>query len=81
MAKSNPRRSDRETEGMSIKRSWKILISCAVFLVLIVADFIRIDVHSHSASDTLRPWIIHLFILAVILFLVFRIASKSKDTL
>ena len=45
-------------------QGWLILL---FFVFLMVADFRSLDVVSHSASDTLRPWIIHIFILTLIL--------------
>jgi hypothetical protein len=63
---------------MSVSSSRRRWIVVLIFLVLWAADFIRRDAGSHSASDTLRPWILDGAILAVIAFLVAGILSRRK---
>jgi hypothetical protein len=41
-----------------------------IFIVLTVLNFIRIDDSSHSASDTLRPFLLQTIILALIFYIV-----------
>jgi hypothetical protein len=45
-------------------QGWLILV---VFVALIALNFFRLDAGSHSASDTLRPFIIQTFLLAILL--------------
>lgn len=47
-----------------------------IFIVLVVLNFIRIDKTSHSASDTLRPFLFQTIILALILFLIRHTLNK-----
>ena len=53
---------------------WLILIPGLVFAVY---DFVDIDSRSHSASDTLRPFIINLFIIAAAYTLIAWLASRT----
>lgn len=48
-----------------------------LFIILSVLNFIRIDSQSHSASDTLRPFILQSAILALALFS-FSISYQGK---
>jgi|GEM_PF-3733246 len=50
-----------------------------LFATLCTLNFIRIDSGSHSASDTLRPFIIQTAILAVIFFMILLILAKKKE--
>ncbi len=43
---------------------WTVLL---VFVFILIRDFIRLDATSHSGSDTLRPFIIHVFFLTLFL--------------
>jgi hypothetical protein len=52
------------------KLSAELLIS--VFVILSIMNFIRIDLSSHSASDTLRPFFIQTTILAIVIYFVFK---------
>jgi hypothetical protein len=64
--------------GINLKTSGKWLL-VLLFVILSVMNFIRIDSVSHSASDTLRPFIIQTAILALIFYLVFLVLShKTK---
>jgi hypothetical protein len=54
---------------------WIILLGC---LCLAVYLFIQIDSRSHSASDTLRPFFIYLFL--ILLFYSFIALLSSKAT-
>jgi hypothetical protein len=49
-----------------------------LFIVLCVLNFIRIDSVSHSASDTLRPFIIQTVILTLLLLPVYYWLTKNK---
>ncbi len=44
-----------------------VLVAAILYVAFGVWDFIRIDATSHSASDTLRPFIIQMFALGVVL--------------
>jgi hypothetical protein len=47
--------------------SWEGWLILAAFVVLIVWNFLRIDAHSHSNSDTLRPFIIQTLLMFIVL--------------
>ncbi len=49
-----------------------------VFIIFSTLNFIRIDSVSHSASDTLRPFIIQTAALALIFLLVYRIINRKE---
>ena len=46
-----------------------------IFIVLTVLNFIRIDDSSHSASDTLRPFLLQTIILALIFYIVWHLIN------
>jgi hypothetical protein len=50
--------------------SWEGWVVVAFFAAFQVWNFLRIDATSHSNSDTLRPFIIQLFISFIILSLI-----------
>ena len=55
-----------------------VLLICAG-LILTILNFFRIDSFSHSASDTLRPFIIQTLILLGVVYFVFRgVVKKMK---
>ncbi len=59
---------------------WKILL-IILFVIISVLNFVRIDSVSHSASDTLRPFILQTAAIALIFFLIYRITNKKvKDS-
>jgi hypothetical protein len=60
---------------MRILGKWLLFV---LFVILSVLNFVRIDSVSHSASDTLRPFLIQTAALALILFLIFKIFQKIK---
>jgi len=47
--------------------TWQGWLILGLWTVLILADFRRIDLLSHSASDTLMLWIFDLFFFALLL--------------
>ena len=53
---------------------WLILITGLAYAVY---DFIEIDSRSHSASDTLRPFIINLLIIFAVYTLIAWLTSKA----
>ncbi len=59
-------------------KNWGGLLLAALFIILSVLNFFRIDSVSHSASDTLRPFIIQTLILLMIFMLVYFSAFKKK---
>jgi len=58
--------------------NWGGLLLAVLFIILSVLNFFRIDSVSHSASDTLRPFIIQTLILLMIFMLVYLSAFKKK---
>lgn len=40
------------------------------FFALVLWDFNRLDASSHSASDTLRPFLIHVVLLTLLLLII-----------
>ena len=55
---------------------WIILFGCIWFSVYL---FIHIDSHSHSASDTLRPFFIYLFLILLFYSLIAFLSSKATN--
>ncbi len=49
-----------------------------LFIVISAFNFLRIDSVSHSASDTLRPFIIQSVLLFILLFSINYFIAKSK---
>ena len=63
--------------GFRIKNyGWFALL---FYLVMVLIDFFRIDKISHSASDTLRPWITDSFIIGLIFILIYYIWNQKND--
>jgi len=52
----------------------------AVFLLLEIANFLRIDSASHSVSDTLRPFIIQSVFLGALFLAVDRLTRGAPGT-
>jgi hypothetical protein len=48
-----------------------------LFIILTITNFIRIDSNSHSASDTLRPFLLQTVILIIVLFLIYKLITKE----
>jgi hypothetical protein len=75
---SEPR--DPETRRGPARVAQVLVVLAAV--VLAVVRFMAIDANSHSASDTLRPWFIQAFAIAVIAGLLVavidRVARRSS---
>ncbi len=55
---------------------WIILLGCIYFAVYL---FIHIDSRSHSASDTLRPFFIYLFLILLFYSLIAFVTSKATN--
>ena len=55
---------------------WIILLGCIYFAVYM---FIHIDSRSHSASDTLRPFFIYLFLILFFYSLIAFVTSKATN--
>ncbi len=55
-------------------QGWAMLVG---FIALVILNAMRLDVHSHSASDTLRPFGIETIIMTVI-FIVVAYATGEK---
>jgi len=56
---------------------WVILFGCIGSAVYI---FLLIDSRSHSASDTLRPFFVYLFVIAIIYSLIAFLSSKATNS-
>ena len=56
--------------------SWQGWLILTIYILIVVLDFFRLDLNSHSVSDTLRPWIVDIFIL---LFLLIGICFKKGE--
>jgi len=63
-------------DGKNIVRKWSTLFLSILFVVLSVLNFERIDAVSHSASDTLRPFLIQTVILILLLLIVYYFINK-----
>lgn len=59
------------------KRYWSSAV-VLLFAVLAVLNFLRIDSTSHSASDTLRPFLIETAAMALVFFLIYKIMRKPE---
>ena len=59
---------------------WNLVnvLLAVLFIVICVLNFMRIDSVSHSASDTLRPFIIQTTILLLLLSPVYYLITKMK---
>ena len=57
--------------------TWQAWLILFVYFVLVILDFFRLDAMSHSASDTIRPWIIDIFILGIMLVLIAWITGEE----
>jgi len=58
------------------KEGWAVMV---LFIVLIVGNFFRIDHVSHSASDTIRPFILEtIFLSLVLLVITYKTGEKPK---
>jgi hypothetical protein len=66
--------------GMWRPCAWQGWACVLLALGLAVADFIRLDARSHSASDTIRPWVLQMVILGAGLALVARLTSEKPGT-
>ena len=58
------------------KTFWKILL-IILFVIISILNFVRIDSISHSASDTLRPFVLQTAAIVLILFLIYRVISRN----
>ena len=65
--------------GWGLPATWQGWLVLLIYFVFIIWDFFRIDSHSHSTSDTLRPFIIQLIISSIMLiFIAYLISEKPK---
>ena len=55
------------------------IIASIIYLFLIVLNFLRIDSTSHSASDTLRPFMLQCIALALLFFVIYLVLSRKKQ--
>jgi hypothetical protein len=60
----------------NLKTLWRGILTI-LFIILSILNFIRIDSNSHSASDTLRPFLLQTVILLVALFLIYKLITKE----
>ncbi len=57
-------------------QGWLVLLA---FIAIMVWNFLRLDSVSHSASDTLRPFIIQTAVMALVLiFICYRTGEKPR---
>jgi len=62
-------------------REWGKVVLFLLFVVLSILNFKRIDSVSHSASDTLRPFIIQTIILILSILTVYYLITKAMNFL
>jgi len=60
-------RAKRYGYGWGLPATWQGWVVFIAYLVFVVWDFLRIDRYSNSVSDTLRPYIIQLFLASLVL--------------
>jgi hypothetical protein len=63
--------------GWGLPLTWQGWIVLIVYSVFIVWDFIRIDASSHSASDTIRPFLIDVVIASCVLILIAALTGEK----
>ncbi len=61
-------------------RSWQGWLCVFLALGLAVLDFVRLDARSHSASDTLRPWLLDAIVLGGALALVAWLTGRKPGS-
>jgi hypothetical protein len=59
--------------------SWEGWVVVILFVSFVYFDFKRLDIVSHSASDTLRPYFIDLFFALVVLFWICYIKGEKPQ--
>jgi uncharacterized membrane protein YesL len=60
-------------------RGWLVML---VYLIALIYDFYTLDQKSHSVSDTLMPFFLHLILLSGILSIIcYFTAERSADLL
>lgn len=64
--------------GLAKPISWQGWLVCFSYILFFVGDFFRIDSTSHSVSDTLRPFIIQVFITTVILLIIVSVTAENR---
>ena len=70
-----------EMNRKNIRNTWGKPLIFTLFIALSVLNFKRIDSVSHSASDTLRPFIIQTIILVFLFLIVYYLVKKAKNIL
>lgn len=63
--------------GWGLPSSWQGWVVLITYFIFIIWDFQRIDIHSHSASDTLRPFIIDLIIASIVLCVIAYLTGEK----
>jgi len=63
--------------GWSLPATWQGWTAFVVYVGFIIWDFFRIDKHSHSVSDTLRPFIIQLLMASIALILIAYLTGEK----
>jgi hypothetical protein len=59
--------------------SWQGWLVLLIYLLLVILDIFRIDSSSHSAFDTIRPFVIDMVILVLILlWICYRTGEKPR---
>lgn len=59
--------------------TWQGWLILAVFILLIIGDFLRVDAHSHSNSDTLIGWVPDVIALNILLtFVCWKTGEKPR---
>ncbi len=63
--------------GWGLPVTWQGWVVLLGYLGFILYDFFRIDKHAHSASDTLRPFIIHVILTTLILLVIAYLTGEK----
>lgn len=65
--------------GWRLPATWQGWVVLIAYFAFVIGNFIRIDRYSHSASDTLRPYIIQTILISIIfLVIVYFTGEKPK---
>lgn len=54
------------------------IVAVIIYIFLSVLNFLRIDSTSHSASDTIRPFLLQCIALALVFFAVYLFINRRK---
>ena len=60
------------------RHSWVRWALAVLFVALQVVNFLRIDAHSHSVSDTIRPFLIESVLLGALFWALYSLTNSRN---